>query len=250
MPLSMSMKFMKQVRRLKKNILKHLPPKQRSLVEVHVEDEGARRELQEGNPSINQSIDIAICRYSLSCVWCNRHFAGALRGCRTVSASQDTCAARFPSLFVCRGPLSPNDVVSLSFSGRALLRSSSQPSIRDLGFTPPFSFATDLTLLATRHHARLGRLAKEHADKPSETAKRSASPSPSQVRTPPSTPSRQLVLRVGSLKVVLPSRPPLGTCGSSLFVRSLPGFGGFKLLNPSRLYCLVVYSKTSIRRSS
>ncbi|CAN0026743.1 unnamed protein product, partial [Hapterophycus canaliculatus] len=37
------------VRRLKKNILKHLPPKQRSLVEVHVDDEGARRELQRGD---------------------------------------------------------------------------------------------------------------------------------------------------------------------------------------------------------
>ena len=36
------------MRRLKKNILKHLPPKQRSLVEVHVDDDGARRELQEG----------------------------------------------------------------------------------------------------------------------------------------------------------------------------------------------------------
>lgn len=30
-------------------MLKHLPPKQRSLVEVHVQDEGARRELQQGD---------------------------------------------------------------------------------------------------------------------------------------------------------------------------------------------------------
>eukprot|EP00752_Nemacystus_decipiens_P010813 g9618.t2 len=79
------------VRRLKKNILKHLPPKQRSLVEVYVEDEAARRELQE-----------------------------------------------------------------------------------------------DLTLLATRHHARLGRLAREHADKPTETDKRGASPSQATEPTPSS----------------------------------------------------------------
>ncbi|CAB1096828.1 unnamed protein product [Ectocarpus sp. CCAP 1310/34] len=70
------------VRRLKKNILKHLPPKQRSLVEVHVQDEGARRELQQ-----------------------------------------------------------------------------------------------DLSVLATRHHARLGRLAKSHADKPSENVESGSSAS-------------------------------------------------------------------------
>lgn len=37
-----------QVRRLKKDILKQLPPKQRLLVEVPVQDDGARFELQEG----------------------------------------------------------------------------------------------------------------------------------------------------------------------------------------------------------
>ncbi|CAM9597424.1 unnamed protein product, partial [Ectocarpus sp. 13 AM-2016] len=70
------------VRRLKKNILKHLPPKERSLVEVHVQDEGARRELHQ-----------------------------------------------------------------------------------------------DLSVLATRHHARLGRLAKTHADKPSENVESASSAS-------------------------------------------------------------------------
>ena len=37
-----------QVRRLKKNILKNLPPKQRTLVDVRVEDDGARQALHDG----------------------------------------------------------------------------------------------------------------------------------------------------------------------------------------------------------
>lgn len=37
-----------QVRRLKKDILKHLPPKQRTLLEVQVQDQGARNALHEG----------------------------------------------------------------------------------------------------------------------------------------------------------------------------------------------------------